>query len=384
MGNVNHQSLLKQGVHVWNDWRVNNPDEIPDLSFTDLSSRKITGANFAKTNFRNAVLNGWGTVDCNFEEALLTGVSAQGSYWRNATLRFAEISGDFITSNIYIADLTGANVHHCGFPLAELRFLRLYATKFAPYLSSTDLNSWTIIGSDLSQMRNLASAVVEYPFNIDFDTLRKTAEGLQKFPELTGEFSTFFKNCGLPNEIIAVFKSWVEATPTIDEATAESDSFYSCFISYSHKNRDFAKLIHEHLQKSGIQCWFDEEYLLPGDDILDAVDNGIRKWDKILLCCSRDSLNSPWVDRELDKALQKEEKLWRETGKKSLAVIPLNMDGYLFSWENSKASILQSRLAADFTNWDTNQEKFKVQIEKIIRALRADNKGRPRQPNPKL
>jgi hypothetical protein len=29
--------------------------------------------------------------------------------------------------------------------------------------------------------------------------------------------------------------------------------------------------------------------MLPGDDIYEQVDRGIRLWDKVLLCCSRHS-----------------------------------------------------------------------------------------------
>ena len=80
--------------------------------------------------------------------------------------------------------------------------------------------------------------------------------------------------------------------------------FYSCFISYSHRDKDFARAIYDSLQGRGIRCWMDERALLPGDDIYDKVNEGIRLWDKILLCCSEDSLTSWWVEDEIDKALE--------------------------------------------------------------------------------
>ncbi|MCW3107097.1 MAG: pipB2 2 [Segetibacter sp.] len=207
---------------------------------------------------------------------------------------------------------------------------------------------------------------------------------LKKIQKKINKFSTFFKDCGIPEEIIAVFKSWVKITPTIAEASVQSMDFYSCFLSYSHQDSNFAKTLHTRLLKNNIQSWFDEEHVFPADNILDAVDHGIRRWDKVLLCCSKNSLNSPWVDREIDKALQKEEDLWRERGQKTLSIIPLNLDGYLFEWENSKASILQSRLAVNFTNWETNQINFDIQLDRLLNALRSDSNARPKVPESKL
>lgn len=384
MPDINHLNILKQGAEIWNKWRKDNPEISPDLSSADLAKLDLSEVNFSNTNFDNATLTEWKVINCNFDKAVLTKIRAQGTYWRNATLSRTEISGDFTVSNFYIADFTGAKVHNCGFPLSELRYLRLNHTNFAAYFGDTDLNSWTIINSDLSGIQNLSSGNIEYPFNIDFATLKNTANGLKEDSDKTNKFSSFFKECGIPDEIIGVFRSWAKVTPIIKEVSLEDIDFYSCFLSYSHEDIKFAKSLQSYLQNNNIQCWFDEEHVFPGDNILDAVDQGIRRWDKVLLCCSSNSLNSPWVDREIEKALQKEENLWRERGTKTLTIIPLNLDGYLFKWENSKASILQSRLAADFTDWETNHGNFNPQLSKVLKALRTDSNARPKIPNSKL
>ncbi len=53
-----------------------------------------------------------------------------------------------------------------------------------------------------------------------------------------------------------------------------------------------------------------------------------------------------------------------------LAIIPLNLDGYLFKWQSSRASILKARLAADYTGWEKDNAKFEEQFEKVVKALR--------------
>jgi hypothetical protein len=149
----------------------------------------------------------------------------------------------------------------------------------------------------------------------------------------------------------------------------KQQKYYSCFISYSRQDKDFARWLYDSLSAAGIQCWLDEKMIAAGDKIVNEIDKGIKHRDKVLLCCSENSLNSWWVNDEISKTFDKEEKLWKERNQEILVLIPLNLDGFLFKWDGAVANRLKDRLAPDFEGWQNGLERFQKEVDGIIKAL---------------
>lgn len=197
------------------------------------------------------------------------------------------------------------------------------------------------------------------------DTVETTAAGLSVRRHDQGAVETFLRGCGVNEAMIDSFRMMI----------GQPIEFYSVFISYSHSDKSFARRVYADLQSQGIRCWLDEHDIKPGDRILDIVDHAIRIHDKILLCCSESSLNSWWVKDEVEKTLERERRDKRDI------IIPLNLDDYLLQgWKSGKSGILRSRLAADFTGWEHNNAKFEEQLERVVKALRADGDAQARAP----
>lgn len=314
MSNPEQVALLRRGVLEWNQWRKGDgAGVLPDLSQADLIDANLSGADLGGANLRGASLIVANLSWANLGRAILD----------EADLIEANLSG----ANLSGADLRGAN----------FRGARAGWTVFG----DVDLS----VASGLEEMEHLAPSI------IGIDTIYKSQGNIP---------NVFLRRAGVPDSLITYMGSLV----------GEPIQYYSCFISYSHADKPFARRLHDTLQGRGVRCWLDEHQLLPGDDIYDHVDRGIRLWDKVLLCCSKASLRSWWVDSEIGKAFAKEQVLTKERGEKALALIPLDLDGALFGWKDGKADEIRRRLAADFTNWKGNSAKFESQIEKVVQALR--------------
>jgi hypothetical protein len=133
-----------------------------------------------------------------------------------------------------------------------------------------------------------------------------------------------------------LYSSHTTRRPSADETPLRYERLPGVFISYSHDDKSFAWKLRNGLDSNGVRVWLDGKNLLPGERILDAVNQAIQEHDKLLLCCSSSSLDSWWVKDEVRKALAIERKEKRDV------VIPLDLDGALFSWTDGLAEEIRS------------------------------------------
>jgi uncharacterized protein YjbI with pentapeptide repeats len=428
MANPEHVEILRQGVGVWNKWINNNPTIIPDLthaelSGADLSNAFLEGANLSgailiKADLSKALLRKANLSAANLSEANLSGANlfkadfSLTTFDRNnvtfkilytTILSGANLSGAILNeaciyraylpkanlsgSNLSNANLTGSNLSEADLSRANLSEAIFFQTRLdranfsganlqnailnnvsltEANFDQTILGRTSITGSNLQEALSLNKIQHNGPSNIDVTTIFQPEGKIQE---------NFLRGCGIPENLIKFIKS-------LDSNSIE---YYSCFISYSHQDKSFARRLHDQLQTRGIRCWLDEKQMLPGDDIYEQVDRGIRLWDKVLLCCSQHSLTSWWVDNEVATAFNKEQQLMKDRKKKVLSLIPLNLDGYMFSddWTSGKRQQIMERLAADFTGWETDNAKFEEQFDRIVLALKTEG-GREEAPLSRL
>lgn len=139
--------------------------------------------------------------------------------------------------------------------------------------------------------------------------------------------------------------------------------YYSCFISYSSKDTEFAKKLHDDLEAAGVECWFAPEDLGIGQKLRDALDTAILARRKLLLILSQHSTTSDWVEQEAETAFEKE----RDGGETVL--FPLRLDDTVFDLKVGWAAHIQrTRNIGDFRNWQ-DPERYQKSLQRVLRDL---------------
>jgi len=311
MANSEHVERLKFGVEEWNSWRRDHLETVPELKDADFSGANLTGANLLFADFRRSLLSSTNFSGTELAGADLTGADCFGANFSRSTL-----SG---------ADFTGA------------------------------LLEGTVFGDvDLSDVEGLENVLHEGPCTVGIDTIYRSKG---KIPE------SFLRGTGVPDDFITYAKSLI--TNPIE--------FYSCFISYSTKDQEFADRLHADLQSKGVRCWFARHDAKGGRKLHEQIDEAIRLHDKLLLILSPHSIESEWVKTEIAKARR------REVRDRRRVLFPIRLAPFetLRDWEcfdadtgKHSAREIREYFIPDFSNWK-DHDSFQKAFQRLLNDLKA-------------
>jgi TIR domain/Pentapeptide repeats (8 copies) len=343
MADPEQLAILRRGVKEWNAWRHDRyiPVDLggadlrrADLQWVRLPLADLRGAKFGKAN-----------LSC-------------------AELSFANLSGaDLETTNLRRAfligtDLRNANLHQAYFHDASLQKANL---------SEAMLSDTVFSKSNLEEVIGLDTIIHSGPSVIDHHTLAKS----WPLPEV------FLRGCGLPDSLITYLPSLLS-----DSAI----QFYSCFISYSTKDQEFADRLYADLQNKGVRCWFAPHDVQGGKKLHEQIDAAIRMHERLLLILSPNSMNSKWVKTEIRNARK------RELVEKTRVLFPVRLAPYtalrdwaLFDADEGEdlATEIREYYIPDFTEWK-NHDLYMKELERLLRDLRADAAVREKPSTPRL
>jgi len=153
----------------------------------------------------------------------------------------------------------------------------------------------------------------------------------------------------------------------------EPIQLYSCFISYSTRDQEFAERLHSRLRDKGLRVWFAPEDIQGGKKIHEQIDEAIRVYDNLLLILSEASMKSEWVSTEISKARKREQR------EKRRMLFPISVVPYdaIRDWEcfdadagKDSAREIREYFIPDFSNWK-DQDSYQKSFDRLIRDLKS-------------
>ena len=347
MANMEHVQLVKRGRDVVARWREEHPGQtldlnaaymsyarLPqvDLSGSDLRHCDLMGAGLQRANLSGCYLNPShlyraNLVQANLSQALLNGANLRGANLSGAdlsradldrvTLSDANLTGanlrdanlsraNLAGANLTDADLTGANLSRAALNRTNLTNVNLRGADFyeavlnSPVLAGAKfagcIVGYTVFQNcDLSVAEGLDQIRHDAPSTIGIDVLYRSGGGV---PDV------FLRNAGLPESICEFQRSLKDAAALPGE----------CFISCSAQDAAFARTLQAALQDQGVPSWLYAEDTR-GNPLVERhstsdqeeVERGVRAYDKLVVVCTQQAMDSETVRNDIIQAQQLQE-----------------------------------------------------------------------------
>ena len=344
--------LLRGGpdsIAEWNQ-RKSWKEDIPNIAGLDQAEADLKGIDLSGIQ-----LNYW-----NLAGACLTNANLAESVFFRAILADAKVDHACLLR----ARLDGASLKRTDFTSSDLRRARFFnASLVDTIIRDADFEgAWfgdTVIACNLANAVRLGQVSHRSPSHIALDSLLSLPED---FP------SDFLRGCGLREEDIAY----------IESQTGRALRFYSCFISYSTDDEEFASRLHNDLQQAGIRCWKWDHDAKTGKSLWGEIDQAIRLHDKVVLVVSESSLQSPAVNREIERAIRLEDERERLQSKGMFTsdtnvLFPVRLDDFIFTkWQHERKPDVTKKVIADATQWKESPTAYQSILNRLIHDLSAE------------
>lgn len=354
MADLKQVELLAKGVKNWNLWRASESGAQCAI--------RLGGANLSGFNLRRANLGGAYLREANLTSADLTGAMLGGADLACAWLDEANFREAWLhAANLTSASLPGADFGGASLVTAVFAGLTARRTHFANAICA----STTFADIDLSEAKGLENVLHQSPSTIGLDTIYKSQGRIP---------ANFLRGCGVPESFITQMPSLVGAH--------DGMQFYSCFISYSGKDEEFARRLHGKMRDAHLRVWFAPEDIKGGEKLEEQLETHIRVFDKLLIVLSENSLKSPWVMRELRKAFKAEREA-AASGWPKRKLFPVRLCSFdaLQDWvcNDSRsgedlAEEVRQYFIPDFSNWK-DHDQFEAAFSRLLKDLKADAKA---------
>jgi hypothetical protein len=125
------------------------------------------------------------------------------------------------------------------------------------------------------------------------------------------------------------------------------------FLSHNWADKPFVHRLARDLDSQGISYWLDEAEIKIGESLITKIRDGIDTVDYVAVVLSPNSIESPWVQREVDVAMN------QEIEGHKVKVLPIMLA------HCKPPGFLVGKLYADFTK----ESKYNSSFEKLVQSV---------------
>ena len=125
------------------------------------------------------------------------------------------------------------------------------------------------------------------------------------------------------------------------------------FLSHSHADKPFVRKLASDLRAAGHSVWVDDAEINIGDSLIGKIREGIDQVDYVAAVLSKNSINSEWVNKELEIASN------REIEEKRVIVLPLLLENV------DLPGFLKGKFYGDFSNPVSYKEKLDLLLRTV-------------------
>lgn len=236
---------------------------------------------------------------------------------------------------------------------------------------------------NLQKSKFKETALNQNSFNyctLDADTiLESTKSTAKQFSSI--DFQTIINSSNLKSSVLnQCFGIHTSDIKDYIFSLTQKIEFQSVFISYSFKDKQFAKRLNESLLSKGVITFLWEKDAPPGKTLKKIMKENVKKHDRIIFIASINSIRSKACQFELTEGRQKQTELWTEI------FFPIHVDNYLFEvekydikpvssqdeyWQNIlEVREINSMDFSPFASDEYNQEKYNNMIFKLVKELK--------------
>ena len=331
---------------------------------TNLTTLKIFESEFIATNIQNCKCGLLHFADCTFKSLTFNSCyEILDSYFGNCIFENTEFIKSSLVycrfENNYFQETPQISFRNC--ILSRNYFTNLDLLKFR-FTDKTQVNLNVFQNCKIRQntFDNTVDTTGQEYNSIDFSTINKSSKISARILKiLFGILNSDIKEYifGLTNDV----------------------KLQSVFISYSFKNKDFARRINNSLMSKGVITFLWEKDAPGGKGLKKIMKENVDKFDRVLFIASKDSLRSQACQFELTEGRKKQEKLWKDI------YFPIHIDNYLFEvqkedirplnmqeeyWNNIQE--LKSLNSVDFSSFIENydEDEYDEMIFNLVRDLK--------------